>query len=308
MLNIREINLFRDATYIEEIEEGYPKRKKYKVTTPKCEYFIKIHDYKMSNQEIQKEKWLYQAYENSKIPIVPLLDVIRKDNNTIFIYPFFKGKTLKKANLSKKEFRDYGIRVAKDVIKINHITYDSNLFKPLELEEHFKEDMERGRKLWRNSIYRKKILQIFTKQEIRLLFAYYRNLLKDVKKEKVMLNHNDIKTGNIMLDKQKNYFFIDIDPINLTVPGYNMYYSLFWFLLPNCEEKEKCFLKGFIQTLDPQIKLLKQLHYFLISDFMNELEMLLNEKFDDLMQENLRLKQMLFNENNIIEKVIYEND
>ncbi len=34
MLNIREIDLFRDATYIEEIEEGYPKRKKYKVVTP----------------------------------------------------------------------------------------------------------------------------------------------------------------------------------------------------------------------------------------------------------------------------------
>ena len=307
MLNIREINLFRDATYIEEIEEGYPKRKKYKVITPKCEYFIKIHDYKMSHQEIKKEKWLYQTYENLKIPIVPLLDIISKGDNTIFVYPFFKGETLKKENLSKKEFRNYGIKVATDVIKLNHITHDSNLFKPLELEKTFsKEDWERCKKIWRNKSYRKKILQIFTKQEIRLLFKYYKNLLEDVKKEKVMLNHNDIKTGNIMLDKQKNYFFIDIDPIDLTVLGYNIYYSLFWFLLPNCEKKEKCFLKGFMQTIDSEKRLIKQVHFFLIADFINELEMLLKDKFDDLMQEKVWLKQMLFNKNNIIEKVIYE--
>lgn len=146
MLNICKIDLFKNSTCIEEIKEGYYKRKKYKIITPNQEYFIKVHEYKMSDKEIKREKWLYEAYEKLGIPIVPLLDIIIKDNNTIFVYPFFKGETLTKSNLSLKEFMNYGIKVGKDVIKINNITYDSDLFKPLELEIYFKKDIENVKK------------------------------------------------------------------------------------------------------------------------------------------------------------------
>lgn len=104
-----------------------------------------------------------------------------------------------------------------------------------------------------------------------------------------------------------HYYLIDIDFFGLTLTGFNVYYSLNSFIIPNFEENIKWFIRGFIQSIDPNKDLLKQLHYFLIADFSNELARLSNNYYDEVSQNISHVKAILFNINNIIEKEIYNS-
>lgn len=303
---IKNIPYFRNMLSIEEVKKGYPKRKKYKIITPKQNFFIKIHQHKLQLEEMTKEKKLYEIYRNLGISVVPLLDLIEYKNQTIFVYPFFEGISLKDMNLTLEEYYEYGRKVGQDIIQLQNFPVNSDFFKKLNLESYFYQDRKDIEELWRSATYQQKILQIFSVKEIKYLSVLYQSLFDFLKKQRVFLNHNDIKLANIMLDNQQNYYFIDIDPMGLTPSGFNIYYSIYSFLLPNFKEKEKTFLRGFIQTIDPHRKILKQLQYFLIADLINEAKMLLDDYFSELQENKEYMKKMIFNKEGLLEKMIYD--
>ncbi len=308
MLNqedIKYIHYFKDLKSIEEIKKGYNGRKKYKIITKNQDYFIKIHHYKLTEKEIMKEKILYEIYRSLEIPVVPLLDVIEYKNKTMFIYPFFKGTNLRDVNVTLDEYYQYGKKVGKEILKLQDVSINSKFFAKVNLDEYFNHQQKQIKKLWENVVYQQKILQLFSKEELRSLEMLYETLLNFVKKQKFSFNHNDIKIANIMLDEKMNYYLIDIDPIDLTPAGFNICYSIYSFLLLNFQETEKSFLKGFIQTIDPNREIIKQLQYFLMIDMINESEKLLNNYFNELDENKEYMKKMLFNKNNFLEEIIY---
>jgi len=303
--DIRESNYFKDILSIEEVKKGCYERKKYKIITRKGNYFIKIHHCKLNQQEITQEKALNEIYQKLNIPIVPLLDLIEYKNETIFIYPYFEGTTLKYTKLELEEYHKYGVKIAREIMKLQKVSVDLKLFLKVNMDEYFKEDKKKIKNLWKNEEYQEKILCIFSKEELQDLIIHYTSLLNFIKKEKFLLNHNDIKIANVMLDQKKNYYLIDIDPIGLTPKGFNIYYSIYSFLLPQFKENEKSFLRGFIQTIDQNREIVEQLQYFLIADMINESEKLLTEHFNELKENKDYMKKILFNKEKFIEKVIY---
>ena len=174
------------------------------------------------------------------------------------------------------------------------------------LNNYYQEEQKHIQRLWKNKEYQQKIGQIFSTEELRYLLMKYKSLLEFVKTQEFLLNHNDIKVSNVMLDQQKNYYLVDIDPIGLTPQGFNIYYSIYSFLLPNFKEKEKSFLRGFIQTIAPNRQIVKQIQYFLISDMINESEKLLDSNFFELQSNKEYLKKIIFNKEEFLEKKIYE--
>lgn len=191
-------------------------------------------------------------------------------------------------------------------MKLQKFSVDLKTFSNVNLNNYFNQDKKRIKNLWKNKDYRKKILYIFSKEELKDLSILYMSLLDFIKTQKFLLNHNDIKIANVMLDVQKDYYLIDIDPIGLTPTGFNVYYSIYSFLLPQFKENEKAFLKGFIQTIDSNRECVKQLQYFLIADMINESEKLLTKYFNEINKNKEYMKEMLFNKANFLEKMIYD--
>lgn len=304
--DIKEIHYFKDIISIEEIKRGYHERRKYKIVTKNETYFIKTHHCKLIKKEIVQGEILYETYQKLNIPIVPLLDLIEYKNETIFVYPYFEGITLKDAKLTLEEYYKYGVKVGQEIMKLQKISTDFKIFSKVNLDNYFNEDKERIKNLWKNTNYQQKILKLFSIDELEQLASIYKTLFDFVKTQKFLLNHNDIKIANVMLDEQKNYYLIDIDPLGLTPAGFNVYYSIYSFLLPEFKEREKSYLRGFIQTIDSNREIVKQLQYFLIADMINESEKLLNDYFNDLQDNKKYMKKMLLNKENFLEKMIYE--
>lgn len=276
-------------------------KNKFKVVTNNQTFFVKIEDRVYSEKDIEKVKWLYQTYQEVGIPTIPLIDIFIINDETIWIFPFFKGKTLYEANIPIEQMKYYGKLVATDIKKLNKKKVDLNLFSILDLRQHYEDRVNKINNLLKSNDTREKFLKIFNKVEWQELLIYYNKLYENIKNDEVMLNHNDIKLPNIMVDENSNYYFIDLDPFDLTIIGYNIGYSISCFLFENEKEKEKIFLRSFIKTIDSSKNLINQMNYFLISDFINKIEM-----YFEFYQNNISfVKSMLFNSDNILEIELY---
>ena len=296
--------LFDNITDIITIKKGYHLRDKFKVITKNKKYFVKIHNGYLNEQDINNHKILYEYYRKCNIPIIPFIDIKNIQNKTFFIYEYQNHKSLLEENLTPKEYYDYGYQIGKDVLKLQQISYDKhkNIFKKIDIQPFYENDVAR----FKDNENKYEILKLFTKKEKKELIKIFTSLFNDIKKEPHCLNHNDIKPENILI-KNNNYYIIDIDFFGLTLTGFNVYYSMTSFLMPNFEDNIKWFLRGFIQSIDPDKKLLKQLHYFLIADFSNELILLSNKCYNEINQNINHIKAMLFNINNIISEEIYKS-
>ncbi len=295
-------NLFDDIIDIVNIEKGYRLRYKFKVITKEKNYFVKIHNHCLSETDIKNHKILYEYYEKCNIPIIHLLDIKNIQNKTFFIYEFKFWKSLTEENFSFKSYFDYGNKVGKDILKLQQISYDKGIFKNFDLKKYYDRDVER----FKETDNKYKVLNLFTEKEKKELINIFTSLFNDIKEEPYYLNHNDIKPENILIENN-NYYLTDIDFWGLTLTGFNVYYSLNSFIMPDFEDNIKWFIRGFVQSIDPNKKLLKQLHYFLIADFSNELIRLSNKYYDEVSKNISYIKAMLFNINNIIAEEIYKN-
>lgn len=302
MTNLRDIAIFSNAITIEEINIESRCKNKFKVVTDNQAFFVKIEDNAYSEKDIEKVKWLYQTYKEEGIPTIPLIDIFAVNNETIWIFPFFEGKTLIDANVPLEQMKYYGEVVANDIKKLNKKNPDFNLFSILDLRQHCEDRVNKINNFLNCKDTRDKFLKVFNKIEWQELLNYYYNLYENIKNDDVMLNHNDIKLPNIMIDKSSNYYFIDLDPFDLTIIGYNIGYSISCFLFKDEKEREKAFLRAFIQTIDSSKSLISQMNYFLISDFINKIEMY----FEFYQNNSSFIKSMLFNVGNILETELYK--
>ena len=182
---------------------------------------------------------MYEIYQKLNIHIIPLLNLIEYKNKTMFIYPFLEGTNLRDSNLSIKECYKYGTIVGQEIMKLQKYSVDLKVFSNVNMNNYFNKDKKTIKNLCKNEEHHKKILYIFSKEELKGLLRLYMSLLDFIKTQKFLLNHNDIKIANVMLEAQKNYYLIDIDPICLTPTAFNVYYSIYSFLLPQFKENEK---------------------------------------------------------------------
>ena len=305
MNEIKELLLPDNILSIKEIKEGYEERKKYIVETRNEKFFIKVLPNKESIDEIEKRKWIYKIYEEKNIPVIPIINILVRDNKTILIYKYYEYKNLKDSSLTLEQYEDYGKKVAIEVKKMNEIKNYPDSFKTFDLKSHCDKYIERLKKFYLNP--KNKMNNLFSDNDINNLILRFKNLCSDIKNDAVTLNHNDFKIAYIMIDENNNFCLVDIDPIGLTYRGYNIIYSIYTFLYNNSlKENEKAFLKGFIKKYDPSKSLMKEWEYFIISDFINELERLFNLYYKYLENNISFVKEALFNKNNILVNILYD--
>ncbi len=301
MVNLKKIPIFGEEARIEELDIKSRCKNKYKVVNGKQSFFVKIEDNIYSEKDIKKVKWLYQTYQELEIPTIPLIDIFTINDETIWVFPFFEGQTLLDAIPSIEKMKYYGKAVANDIKKLNKKKPDLNLFSTLNLKQHYKDRVDKVENLLQEKDTKGKLLKIFSENVWKELLNFYGHLYEDIKDDDLMLNHNDIKLPNIMIDSKDDYYFIDLDPFDLTIIGYNIGYSISCFLFQKEKDLEKAFLRSFIQAIDSNKSLINQMNYFLISDFINKIE-----KYSDMYQSNaIFIKTMLFNSNNILSIELY---
>lgn len=298
---LKTIPLFQDYITIEEISVESRCQNKYKVVTKDKTYFVKIEDAHYSEKDIKNTKWLYQRCLEEGISVLPLIDVISFGDETLWIYPFFEGETILDKDFSLDKFREYGKCVAREILKLNKIEPISS-FDTVDINKHCEDRISKIRRRLTDIEDSQYMLKIFNKDEWNELINYYKDLCKRTKGDKVGLNHNDIKLPNILIDKDDNYTLIDFGPLILTNIGYNIGYSISCFLFENDKEKEKACLRGFINTIDKNHELLSQFNYYLISDFINKLDMYRNDYLNNISF----IREILFNKENILSKEMYD--
>lgn len=297
MISLEDMNIFKNIKEIIVIEKGSTDRKKYKVVTEDEVYFVKVEDKIYSDKEILKVKWLYKTYQDLNIPVVPLIDLKVIDKVSVWIFPFFEGESLSEIELSIEQLESFGKLIALDIKKLNAVKLDTRLFPHFDFKLHYE---ERKNKLL-DYIKNDKYYSIFKKIEWESILLKYQELYDSIKDNQVMLNHNDVKLKNFMIDKNLNYYFIDIDPFDSTFIGYNLGYSISCFLFKDKFNKEKIVLSSFIRTIDVSKELVNQFNYFLISDFINKFE-----RYADyyLLNSNYII-ELLLNDNNILCDIFY---
>lgn len=302
MINLKSLDLFKDSISIEEISYDSRCKNKYKIVSEDFTYFVKIEEDYYSLDDIKNTKWLYQRCLEENINVLPLVDIISCGEETIWIYPFFTGKEILKIDFDDRMLEDYGKRIAKDIKKFNKIE-PIDTFRKIDLEEFWNLRINKIRDLLNEENTKNNLLKLLTVDKWEELLDYYKKLGKEVKCKDYFINHNDIKLPNILIDEDNNYYLIDFGPIILTSVGYNIGYSLSSFLFENLENKEKAFLRGFIKEIDANKELVREFNFYLISDFINKI----NKRLDDYLDNASYIKDLLFNRDNILEDVLYDN-
>ena len=293
--------MFKDAKTIERINIESRCKEKFKVVTENQSFFVKVEDSAYSDKDIEKVKRLYRTYEEEDIPTVPLIDVFTVGEETIWVFPFFEGQTLLEANIPLEKIEYYGKQVAIDIQTLNKKKPEETLFGVLDLKRHYEDRVNKIKNLLNQKETRGQLLEIFDDRKWQKLLYFYGRLFEAIKNDDPMLNHNDIKLPNILIDDDENYYFIDLDPFDLTVVGYNIGYSISCFLFQEGREAEKAFLRAFIRTIDHNKKLINQMNYFLISDFINKFE-----KYADIYKRDSHfIESLLFNENDMLRDLLY---
>ncbi|MBS7021220.1 MAG: hypothetical protein KH135_05110, partial [Firmicutes bacterium] len=222
------------------------------------------------------------------------------------IYPFFDEKNLCEIEFLPEQYYHLGLKISDEVRKMNEITNFPDKIPVFNLKEHFKAQVKKLNDLLEDNNYKNKIYQFISKEEINHLMNFMEEKFQKVIKHETKLNHNDVKLVNIMIDNNHDYYLVDIDYLGCTLLGYNVNYSIYSFLFSDeFYTNEKYFLKGFIQGIDPQKKLMDEWSYFMISDFINELKPSIDKRYDLLVSEKHRIKQILFNDNNYLEDILY---
>lgn len=301
MIDLKTIPLFKDCISIEDINVESRCKNKYKVKTRENTYFVKIEDAHYAEKDINNAKWIYQRCLEEGVSVLPLVDVLSFGDETLWIYPFFEGETILDKDYSLDKFREYGEKVAEDILKLNKIEPISS-FSTVDLNKQCEERINKIKIRLNDEESSKYMLKIFDKDEWNELARYYKELCEKTINDRVCLNHNDIKLPNILIDKDDNYYLIDFGPLILTNVGYNIGYSISCFLFKSDKENEKSCLRGFIKTIDKTHELLDQLNYYLISDFINKLDMYK----DDYLNNINYIRAILFNRDNILSNEIYE--
>ena len=296
---LKTISIFQDYIAIEEINVESRCKNKYKVVTKDNTYFVKIEGAHYPEKDIINAKWIYQRCLEKGVSILPLVDIISFGDETVWIHPFFEGKTILEKDYSLEKFKEYGECVAKDILKLNEIEPISS-FETVDLNKHCDERINKVLNRL-NDDESQYMLKIFNKEEWYELIDYYKELGKRIIGDKVSLNHNDIKLPNILIDNDDNYSIIDFGPLLLTNVGYNIGYSISCFLFENDKDKEKACLRGFISIIDEKQELLDQFNYYLISDFINKLDMYRDDYLDNI--DFIRL--ILFNKDDILKRELY---
>lgn len=249
------ITFVNEKDIVEEVDDGHSGALLYKITRNKEKFFLKVFNTQFNIQKIEEIKNYISIYKKLKIKSLEIIDYgnIENFNKHYIVYNFIEGINLKKYTdideYRLEEVKQIGTYIGKELLKLKmYEDYDKELFKYNDIDNFIKEVINNFYLILQDNIYKDIILKYFKIEELNELkkkLVDYSYILKDVKPK---LIHGDIKRSNIMVDKNGEFYIIDIESMQINYDVLNFKHQMTWSLFEG-NEKETEFVKGYFDGI-----------------------------------------------------------
>lgn len=252
-VNLHEIKFIQTNDIIDKVDDGYSGALLYKITRGEKKYFLKIFKEKLIHEKIEKIVYIYKKLNIKSLHIIKT-GYIKSCKNYYIIYNFIDGQNLKvhnnEQNTDFKSIRKAGKVIGKQLLKLKNYNNcdDISFFNVYNINNDIQNTINNFQILMKENNYRNIVLRYYTELEIKELnnkLIYYGNMLK---RDKPKLIHGDIKRANIIIDKNKEYYIVDIESMQISYDILNFKYQMTWNLFAG-NEKELEFVKGYFDGI-----------------------------------------------------------
>lgn len=221
----------------------------YKVTSGNNCFFLKILKWELIKEKIEKIAFIYEKLNIKSLHIIEI-GYIKSCEKYYILYNFIEGQNLKiyndEQNTDLKSIKEIGKTIGQQLLKLKKYgdTDAKNILGVYDIKNDIKNSIENFQLLMQDNNYRNMMLEYYTKLELKDMenkLIKYGNMLKRNNKPKLI--HWDIKRSNIMVDKNKEFHFVDIESMKFSYDVINFKYQITWALFDG-NESEFEFVKG----------------------------------------------------------------
>lgn len=239
-----------DETTLEEIIGGHSGSKLYKLKCNDNIYCIKLVE--NSKQEFNVIKTICNIYSILGIPSLKLIaEGQNKQSENYVLYNYIEGSDLKTLSkqLSDSKIYEYGIKTGEYLKKLKNFSLeDANIIPTVDINKLTDRVNELYKSLMQNHMVKNLFEEYFTIEKIKMLIKKHNEYKSLFNESDLHLIHGDIKMSNTMIDKEGNFYLIDIESMKFSYDVLNFRYQIVWKLMKG-NEKELLFTKGMLDRL-----------------------------------------------------------
>ena len=233
-------------------------------------FFLKI----MNNSSFKERRIdiICDTYRQLNIPSINVIDKGTIDDKIYVIYNFIDGDDLICLR-NKMSVHDiylvghtvgsYEKKLASYPSKVQYVNVQKNIHDFTQ---------EKTKKFYAS--YSKEILQIanFGIDDLKKIETIFTQLAKSFSNTEKELIHSDIKSGNVMINKQKQVVIVDIESLEYNYFPFNFRWSIYDIFNYSNKNEERAFYHGVLSGRYDEIpsELNKQILYILILKFFEE--------------------------------------
>ncbi len=236
---------------LETIKGGYSGAFLYKISRENKNYFLKIFNYTLTKNSINRIKKGLEVYKKLNIKSLELIDhgPVKNSNQYYIVYNYIDGVDLKKYGdqISLDEINKIGVYFGKQFLKLKKYQGKENAFFPIvNLDKVTKDAIENFNLLLKEKKSKDKLMQYFSMKDIIMLKEKLIEYLEITKKAKKGIIHGDIKRANVILDNNHNLYVVDCESIQIAPDIMNFRFQITWALF---SKPDKIFISGFLDGL-----------------------------------------------------------
>lgn len=239
-----------DETTLEEIIGGHSGSKLYKLKCNDNIYCIKL--FENSKQDLNVIKTICNIYSTLGIPSLKLVaEGQNKQSKNYVLYNYIEGSDLKTLSkqLSDSKIYEYGIKLGEYLKKLKNFSLeDANIIPAVDINKLTNRVNELYKSLTQNHMVKNLFEEYFTIGKIKMLIKKHNEYKCLFNESDLHLIHGDIKMSNTMIDKEGNFYLIDIESMKFSYDVLNFRYQIVWKLMKG-NEKELLFTKGMLDQL-----------------------------------------------------------
>ena len=252
---LNKIKFMEEGDILEKVSDGYSGALLYVIKRKREKFFLKIFNKTFDYKEIDLLKKKLNIYKELNINSLEIIDSNKIGNldKYYIVYNYIDGQNLKEFTNLKKSNSQYirymGRKIGKQLNKLREYNkYDKNLFEFKDINKLTETIIENFKSMLKDEKIIGTIQKYFNKSELKNLetkLKKYKNVLKNIEPK---LIHGDIKRSNIMIDKSKKLYIIDVESMQLNYDVMNFLYQMTWALFKE-NHREAEFVSGYFDGI-----------------------------------------------------------
>jgi len=249
------IEFVKKQDIIEEVTDGYSGALLYKITRGKNKYFLKVFNKIFYEDKIKRLKKQLDIYKHLNIKSLDIIEYgnIKDFSRYYIVYNYIDGVNLKVYTESRehslKDVRHIGKYIGKEMLKLKkYEDYDKKLFLHKDIDTLTKKVIYNFYLMLEDEHSYNIITNYFKIEEINKFRDKLNQYSRLIKCEKPKLIHGAIKRSNIMVDKNKNFYIVDVESMQVNYDIINFLHQMTWSLFEG-NEKETEFVSGYFDGI-----------------------------------------------------------